>query len=145
MKLLLLIAVAALFTAACGDDSQGQSAETAGDSPVATSETSTGTVVPDDGRDPPAGDPTPAPNVTGRVTTADGLPVAGAFVEVVPLDGQPAPEFDSIRRTDEQGHFELVLQPGAWDLTITPDGQEPNTTRIDVAAQGVTQLDVQLT
>jgi len=143
MKHFVLLAIAALVVAACGSDSDEPSAATQGDAPVITTDTAAGTVVPENGGDP-GGGPTQAANVTGRVTGADGQPIAAASIEVRPLDGQPAPEFDSFRRTDDQGHFELVLQPGAWELTITPAGQSPNTSRVEVPAEGVVELAVQV-
>jgi len=76
---------------------------------------------------------TRAPTPTFAVTTASGAPVE------LTIEPPVAPEPMSLA-ADASGAFAGILElpPGAWELTVTPDGDEPITRSITVrAADGV--------
>jgi hypothetical protein len=96
---------------------------------------------------------TPKTPVTGRVLGANGKPVVGAVVQAVgqsssaslaPL-GQPAG--DASVQTDAAGRFRLAVDPGVYDLEVTPaDGSSyPRWAAESVGvAGGEVTLDIQL-
>lgn len=82
--------------------------------------------------------------ITGTVTSTDGSPVAGAMIDPLPLDGQDAAAIEAFHRSLEDGRFEMLLAPGRWDLSVTANGYESISQRIEVPTAGDLQVAVVL-
>jgi hypothetical protein len=85
-----------------------------------------------------------AVTATGTVTGPDGQPVTGAMLDPIAVDGQILPGIDSFRRTDDEGHFELALPAGRWDLSISADGYESTSKRITVTDKATVEAEIVL-
>jgi TonB-linked SusC/RagA family outer membrane protein len=75
--------------------------------------------------------------VKGVVLDQDKLPVPGATVAIksIPLS----------TTTDADGHFQLVVPPGEYDLTVSFVGMKPAVLHIVVGAQAGPELTINLT
>jgi hypothetical protein len=82
--------------------------------------------------------------VSGRVTAADGTPVAGAFVEAESLDrpSQPIPEVAISTRED--GRYLWPLSPGSYRISVSAAGYQRATGQAAVRAGRLTALDFTL-
>src|SRR5690242_10780288 len=69
-------------------------------------------------------------SIGGRVTSADGAPVAGASVVATPGDAGHA----RATLTDGHGEFSLAVEPARYTLTVTAHGFEPVSRVLDAAA-----------
>jgi hypothetical protein len=81
---------------------------------------------------------------TGRVLAPDGTPVPRALIDPIAVDGQVMAGSESLRMTDANGRYQLVLPSGRWDLAITADGFVGTSVRIVVPTQGRVEADVTL-
>ena len=129
----LVLVIGALVLASCGSE----------EGPVANATDETGNTVRPDSTQKETG---PASSITasGIVTNEQGAPVAGAILDLIALEGQPNAAIESIRRTAEDGRFELAIAPGRWRLTIAADGYEFTKLALDVPSEGVLERDVML-
>lgn len=84
----------------------------------------------------------PLTTVTGSVLTQDSVEIAGAFIEPTPLDGQEWAGYESTRRTDLEGRYELPLSSGLWNIHIWSEGFAPANVRVDVPTTGLVRTDV---
>ncbi len=84
----------------------------------------------------------PRGTVSGRVLSAgeQGLPVAGAKIEVSGPDGQVAQA-----RTDDDGQFEFSLEPGRYRIEIRAAGLGRERVEVTVEADRMTEPVVRLT
>jgi Carboxypeptidase regulatory-like domain len=82
--------------------------------------------------------------VVGRVTSLDGSPVEGAFIQARSLDvfAPPIPEIAIL--SDPDGRYTWPLLPGTYELSVTAEGYKPATGRVTVEAAKVATLDVTL-
>lgn len=77
----------------------------------------------------------------GRVTSTDGSPIAGAFVQAESLD-QPAnlvPE--RVVSTEADGRYFWPLSPGRYRITVSAEGYQPGKAETAVQAGKATTLD----
>ncbi|WP_175480088.1 carboxypeptidase-like regulatory domain-containing protein [Natrinema salaciae] len=80
------------------------------------------------------GDESATGAVAGTVTGADGEPIANATVTAG----------DQQTTTDENGSYELELEPGEHALTVTADGYEDASENVTIEADATTTADVTL-
>ena len=82
--------------------------------------------------------------VSGRVTSADGRPVAGAFVEAESLDrpSQPIPEVAISSRED--GRYLWPLRPGSYRISVSAEGYQRAAGQATVRAGRLAALDFTL-
>jgi hypothetical protein len=82
--------------------------------------------------------------VAGRVTSAEGRPVAGAFVQAESLDrpSQPIPEVAISTRED--GRYLWPLSPGSYRISVSAEGYRRATGQATVRAGRLTALDFKL-
>ncbi|MBZ5729369.1 MAG: TonB-dependent receptor [Acidobacteriia bacterium] len=86
-----------------------------------------------------AGAATAATGVSGRVFDPQNKLVAGATVELKPAAPSLAP---AETRTDEQGRYEFLAAPGAYDVVIQAPGFFPGTQSVTIPATGTALLDL---
>ena len=93
------------------------------------------------GRDAGAG---PQEGIEGRVTSADGQPLAGVFVQAESLD-EPAVRIPELAIfTGEDGRYLWPLSPGRYRISASLEGREPATGTAAVEAGRRTTLDLTL-
>lgn len=89
------------------------------------------------------GSPLDAAELVGTVTDSLGTPIANADFDVFDLEGNKLTASDN---TDALGQYQLVLDPGRYDVLVEPalgSGFAPRMTR-GVEVSGVTRLDWRL-
>ena len=79
--------------------------------------------------------------VAGRVTTPDGHPIEGAFVQARALGetGPAVPDIGIFSGSD--GQYSWPLSPGSFELNVSADGFEPASGRVTVQPGEVTPRD----
>lgn len=78
--------------------------------------------------------------IEGRVTAADGTPVAGAFVQAESLD-EPAQRIPELAiNTDDDGHYLWPLAPGRYRISVSVEGREPASQTATVEPGKLTTL-----
>jgi hypothetical protein len=82
--------------------------------------------------------------VLGKVTAADGQPIAGAVIDAKSLDqpSPPIPERLVLSRAD--GRYFWPLLPGDYELSATATGYRAATARVRVEADELTTADFTL-
>ena len=87
-------------------------------------------------------------SVTGTVLSPTGNPIAGAVVSTsssaAPAGGAALRQADDSATTDEDGEYELDLDPGVYTLTITRPGYTPQTVSVTVTDEGAEAPAVEL-
>jgi hypothetical protein len=79
-------------------------------------------------------------HVIGTVLDQDRQPVVGASVMVM----QGPSHHDIAASTDENGEFELLLDAGAYTLSVNADGYEPKIGQARVGANQTTRIRIVL-
>ncbi len=97
----------------------------------------------------PGGTPPPEPDPTlglvqGRVTTADGQPLAGVLVAPQSNAVPPEPLPEIAIWTDAQGAYWWSLPPGPYTLTFTREGYQPRSAGVVLQPGQTLDLDVTL-
>lgn len=80
----------------------------------------------------------------GRITTLDGQPVEGAFVQARSLGKSGAPVPDIAILSDSRGRYAWPLLPGSFELSVSADGHQPAKGRVTVKPGAVVTLDFSL-
>lgn len=78
----------------------------------------------------------PQGEIRGTVQGADGRPLAGASVRILPADVD--------RTTDEDGGFEVEVPPGRYTVEVRAPGHRSQTREVVVEERGVVLLNAQL-
>lgn len=82
--------------------------------------------------------------VVGWVTTLDGYPVEGAFIQARSLGASGPPVPDIAILSDSQGRYAWQLLPGTYELSVTAEGYRPATGRVTVKPGQVITLNFSL-
>jgi hypothetical protein len=82
--------------------------------------------------------------VVGRVTTPDGTPVVGAWIECRSLDRPSPPIPDVAVVTGADGRYQWPLPPGRYECRAVADGRESRAGRATVHEGSATTLDFAL-
>jgi len=83
--------------------------------------------------------------VQGHVTTPDGRPIAGAFVQAASLETPSPPIPDLAILTQADGRYQWALLPGTYALTVSAEGYRPATQPVTIPPGRVVTQDVTLT
>lgn len=87
-----------------------------------------------------SGRPQSQAGIEGRVTAADGTPVAGVFVQAESLD-EPAQRIPEMAiTTNDDGHYLWPLSPGRYRITVSAEGHEPASQTATVESGRLTEL-----
>jgi hypothetical protein len=80
----------------------------------------------------------------GRITSLEGNPIEGAFVQARSLgtSGPPIPDIGIF--SNNQGQYMWPLLPGTYVLSVTAEGYRPASGRVTVKAGQVATLDFAL-
>ena len=82
--------------------------------------------------------------VVGQVTTSDGRPVKGAFVQPRSL-GDPSPRIPEIAiLTDTEGRYTWPLFPGTYEISVSAEGYRREVKQVAVETGQVVSVDFTL-
>jgi hypothetical protein len=86
----------------------------------------------------------PQEGIEGTVTSADGKPLAGVFIQAESLD-EPAARIPELAiSTGEDGRYLWPLSPGRYRISASLEGRSPATGTATVEAGRRTTLDLTL-